>query len=183
MDKVVRNQLPYYSYTPSPKPLLVSDCDSSPFSAENKQQIQNISKKINCEPKDLEALILAESGGNPAAYNPETKAYGLIQWMPRLYPKTVKKIKGLSISGQLPYVEEYLMEKKKIAGFADNEKLNGGQIYALVLMPNKAKSGIGYKKGSIEYKQNKDLDLDKDGVIEVHDDLERALDKYRQKIN
>lgn len=64
----------------------------------------------NCD--GFVAHIRGESGWNPAALNPTSRASGLIQWLPstaKLYGTTAAKIRAMSVLDQLPLAEQYFV--------------------------------------------------------------------------
>lgn len=142
------------------------------FSGKSTEKINNISKEINCSSEDLTALIYFESGGNPKAVNKTTDATGLIQFMPstaKWLGTSTRQLYNMPAEKQLDYVKKYLTTMKQEAGFKKNEKLDAGQLYALVFMPGKAKKGTLCSRGSIEYQQNTCLDFNGDGRVDVND--------------
>lgn len=155
------------------------------LSAKCKEQISEIAKEINCDPRAIESVIMAESGGNPAAVNPKSGASGLIQFMPstiasmnKLYGTnvTIQQIRNMSAEEQMPYVRQYFLMARKQAGFAANEKLSGGQTYALVFCPANAKKKVLFTSNSgAAFDWNKGL---ADGNEITVDSLERRLRRY-----
>lgn len=145
---------------------------SMPLTKECGPKIKEIAKNLNCNAEDLLGLIYVESGGNSKAVNRDTNATGLIQFMPstaKWLGTSTKELLKMSPQKQLDYVENYLKVMKKSAGFKENEKLDAGKLYGLVFMPGRVKNGVLCKKGTIEYKQNRGLDVNGDGVINVAD--------------
>lgn len=145
---------------------------SMPLSKESQARLNEISSKINCNPKDLHALIRSESSGNPQAVNPASGATGLIQFMPKTAKwlgTSTEELMSMSQEKQMDYVEKYLVHMKKSAGFKQNEKLDSGQLYALVFMPAKAKSGNLCESNSLAYQMNEGLDMNHDGRIDNND--------------
>jgi len=136
------------------------------------QQINDISKRLKISPDNLKALIYSESGGNPHAVNPKSAATGLIQFMPKTAQGlgiTTAQLKTMTAEQQLPYVEKYLANTKRRAGFGSNEPLSAGQLYALVFMPSKAKQGVMCAAGTKAYSWNKGLDKNHDGIISINE--------------
>lgn len=163
---------------------------SMKLSAKSQELIEGMSKRLGIDPSDLKAVIYSESGGNPKAVNPNGRATGLIQFMPKTAKNlgtSVEEIYNMSAEEQLApggVVERYLANAKKSAGFSNNEKLSGGQVYALVFMPAKAKQGIlTQRKDGAAYSLNKGLDTDGDGQVDVNDLNDRIENiKSRLKI-
>ena len=102
-----------------------------------------ISKRIGCDPSSLMGVMNAESGlkasqGNKAG----SGATGLIQFMPRTARNlgtSTQALRNMSAEQQLTYVEKFLVENKKMAGFKKDDKLDTGTLYALVFLPGFAK--------------------------------------------
>lgn len=145
-------------------------------------RVKEISNKLNCDYKDLLAVMNSESGINPQAWN-GTGAVGLIQFT-NIALKDINQNYGTSytkqevgrMSGmeQLDLVEKFLLMVKK-RNFPDNKRLSAGDLYALVFAPSIANQEVFYRRGTKAYAQNP-LDLDNDGAI-TKTDLERHLAK------
>lgn len=146
-----------------------------------KAGIADMAKDLKMSPKDIEAIIYSESGGNPAAVNPKGGATGLIQFMPSTAKRlgtTTEKIAKMSAEEQLPYVKKYLQNAKRSAGFSDNDKIDSGTLYALVFLPAYAKKGVLTSAGSKYYNANKGLDANHDGYITKDDLAYRVKSHY-----
>lgn len=127
-------------------------------------------------------VMSLESGLNPQATNPTSKATGLIQWMPstaKALGTTVDMLRNMSAVEQLEYVKRYLSPlRQKI------RESEPGDYYMAVFMPafigapretvlgekgsTDLLKGTGATKGKI-YEQNAGLDVNKDGRITVGD--------------
>lgn len=136
-------------------------------------------------------VMSLESGLNPQATNPTSKATGLIQWMPRTAQALGTSVDALrSMSGveQLEYVKRYFApHRPKI------RETEPGDYYMAVFMPafigapretvlgekgsQEILKGTGSTKGKI-YEQNAGLDVNKDGRITVGD----VMTKNEQRI-
>ncbi len=139
-----------------------------PLSNNARAEIKKIAKELNFDPQALIGVIYAESGGNPQAVNKLGGATGIIQFMPKTAQSlgtTTAELARMNVEQQLVYVKKYLINAKRSAGFAPNEKLSNGQLYALVFMPGKAKKDILCSAGTKAYAWNKGLDANKDGKI------------------
>lgn len=144
------------------------------------KRVKEVAKRINCDYKDLLAVMNAESGVNEKAVNPHGGATGLIQFMP-------KTAKGLGTSThellqmtkveQMDYVEKFLINAKRSAGFADNEKLSGGQLYALIFLPARAKREVLTTSDESYYKWNKGTDINGDGAI-TKSELDQRINRF-----
>ncbi|MBQ6516838.1 transglycosylase SLT domain-containing protein [bacterium] len=127
-----------------------------------------ISKRIGCDFKDLLGVMRAESGLNPAAVNKNGGASGLIQFMPKTargLGTSVEAIRNMSAIQQLDYVEKFLINAKRSAGFSDGEKLSAGQLYALVFLPARAKQEVLTTSNEAYYRCNSATDTNGDGKI------------------
>ena len=149
-------------------------------------KVKEISKRLNCDYKDLLAVMNSESGINPQAWNGNT-AVGLIQFtnialaeINQTYGTSYTKEQVGQMSGleQLDLVEKFLTVVKK-RNFASDHKLSAGDLYAMVFAPSKANQEVLYKKGSAAYAQNP-LDLNNDGVITKQDLAEHL---QRKQVN
>lgn len=134
-------------------------------------KIKDIADRLNCDHRDLMAVINAESGFNPKARNKYSGATGLIQFMPKTAKglgTTIDELKNMSTLEQLDYVEQYLQSVKKSV-FKNNEQLSGADLYALIFLPKNAKKEALAHKGHAYYDLNKVLDVDGDGIISKAD--------------
>ena len=150
---------------------------SSQVSEKGKELLKNkefmdkvvaISKRIGCDFRDLLGVMRAESGLNPAAVNKNGGASGLIQFMPKTargLGTSVEAIRNMSAVQQLDYVEKFLINAKRSAGFSDGEKLSAGQLYALVFLPARAKREVLTTSDEAYYKHNSATDTNGDGKI------------------
>lgn len=146
-------------------------------------RVKEIAQKLNCDYKDLLALMNSESGIKTNNWNGST-AVGLIQFtdasVAELNNKyglnlTKEKIARMSPMEQLDLVEKYLTIAKSY-NFAPNERLSAGDLYAITFLPGRAGQDILCRRGEKFYSQNKGLDLNNDGVISKQD-LENKLAK------
>lgn len=132
------------------------------------KRVKEVAKNLNCNYKDLLAVMNAESGLNPKAVNKYTGATGLIQIMPTTAQQlgtTKEEIKNMSAIDQLDYVEKYLAQCKQWAGFKAKDKLKSSDLYALILLPARANREVLTNKGEKYYTQNKGLDINNDSRI------------------
>lgn len=146
-----------------------------------KAGIADMAKDLKMAPKDIEAIIYSESGGNPAAINPKSGAAGLIQFMKKTakgLSTTTDEIAKMTAEEQLPYVKKYLQNAKRSAGFSDNDKIDSGTLYALVFLPGYAKNNVLTSAGSKYYNANKGLDANHDGYITKDDLAYRVKSHY-----
>lgn len=138
------------------------------FGPEFLSRTKEIAKKLNCDYKDLLAVMNSESGMNSKAVNRTTEATGLIQFMPSTAEglgTSVEALKNMLPTEQLEFVEKYLSKMKRAAGFAPNAKLSGADLYALIFLPDRAKREVLTNQNEKYYRPNRGLDLNKDGKI------------------
>lgn len=154
------------------------------------QKVIDISKEIECTPDDLMTVINLETAGtfSPSVQNKNTKATGLIQFMPNtaasLFTSAekaqkmtkeeqmvyIEKLKSMSAIEQLDYVKKFLINGKntrKITGSIDATTL-----YCLIFWPEAATKEDSFviakndhDKTEDTYDLNKGLDANKDNVI------------------
>ncbi|MCM1339219.1 MAG: transglycosylase SLT domain-containing protein [Muribaculaceae bacterium] len=145
-----------------------SGLSGSEYGPEFLDKVKKIAKKINCDYKDLLGVMNSESGINAKAKNPHSTATGLIQFMDftaKSLGTTCSALRKMSPIKQLDYVEKFLKQQKKAAGFSSSHKLDGGELYALVFLPARAKREVLTQRGEKYYAANKGLDKNKDGKI------------------
>jgi len=147
------------------------------ISRDIENRIKQIAAKLNCDYKDLEGVIWAESRFNPKAWN-GTTAIGLIQFtqiciddLNQVYGLnlTKQKIERMDVFQQLDLAEKSLLRAKQIAGLPQSHRLNAGELYTINFLPGRLKDSKtkGYltKRGEDFYTQNKGADVNKDGYI------------------
>ena len=110
-------------------------------------KVKQIAKRLNCDYKDLLALMNS----------------------------SVDSIMNMSAIEQLDYVEKYLQKAKKIR-FGSSEKLDAGELYALTYLPARANRSVLATSNEKYYKWNKGLDLNKDGKI-TKDELAQRVER------
>lgn len=178
---------------PTAKPLTTptvtkSDARTEPGFTKNLSKVAN---NIGTDSQNLMTVFKHESGFNPQAINPKTKAVGLIQFMPATAAglgTSTQELLKMSGNEQLPYVEKYF---KPHSG-----KLNSVEdLYMVTFLPaalNKPDNFvIGVAPGKVGprgensnesiwelnrgklYTQNHVFDLDKKGYYTVGDVKER----------
>ena len=131
-------------------------------------RVKEIANKINCDYRDLLGVMNSESGLNSKAVNPHGGATGLIQFMPKTAEglgTSTAALKAMTPLEQLDYVEKFLVQNKKSAGFSSSARLSGGDLYALVFLPGRAKRDVLTTSNEKYYTWNKGLDANKDGQI------------------
>ena len=99
---------------------------------------------------------------------------------------STEELKGMSATEQLIYVEKFLSNAKKSAGFGSEEKLSGADLYSLVFLPGRAKSHVLCREGETNskgkllkyYEANSRTDLNGDGKI-TKDELAQRIEKFK----
>ena len=130
-------------------------------------EVKAMAGRLNCDYRDLLGVMNAESGLNAQAVNKNGGATGLIQFMPataRGLGTTTEQLRNMSPIQQLKYVEKFLQNAISRAG-KTGQRISAGDLYTMVFMPAKINKEIICQAGSKEYKYNKGLDTNKDGVI------------------
>lgn len=151
-------------------------------------KVKQVAKNVNCDYRDLLALMNSESSLNPKA-GKGTSYVGLVQFgsaaIEELNTKggyknlTKEKILNMSAIEQLDLVEKLIKICKKYAKFSDNEKLSAGDLYALIFAPGRAGREVLYSQGESGYNSvNAKMDYNKDGKI-TKSELAQRLDKKR----
>lgn len=145
-------------------------------------RVVEISQKVKCNPEHLMAVMNLETRKtfSTSEKNPNSSATGLIQFTYDTaigLGTTIDKLKAMTPVEQLDYVEKYLVENKKSAGYKDNETLDKGTLYSLVFLPGRSKRKVLTSKGEKYYEQNKILDYNKDGNI-TKADLAKKLNEF-----
>lgn len=149
------------------------------------KEIVEIAKRVNCDPVYLSIVLYQESKFNPRAKNGSFRGIGqmshitLTDSLQNVKRKnlnievntkmTINRFAQLSREKQLPYIEAYIVNAKRIAGIGEKEKLEPGQLYALFFTPGNAdKPALATKnnpKTAKFYRANRYFDGNKDGKI------------------
>ena len=142
------------------------------------EKLKKVASNLGVSEKDLIGIMKHESGLNPRAVNPYSKATGLIQFMPKTargLGTTIDEIYKMSATDQLDLVEKYY----KNNGVKPGNDI--GDLYMLTFMPaaiDKSDSFVlGNKNGgsvfglsaAAVYNQNKGFDTNDDGIFTVGD--------------
>lgn len=144
-------------------------------------KVKEIAKRLNCNYRDLLGVMNSESGINAKAKNPNGSATGLIQFIEstaRSLGTSTAELANMSPVEQLDYVEKYLQRAKSSAGLSSNDKLSGGQLYALIFLPARAGRDVLTSSGENYYNANRGLDTNKDGQITRAELDQRIRNKY-----
>jgi hypothetical protein len=95
--------------------------------------IVETSGRLGIDPAWLANIIQLESGGNPQARNPTSRATGLIQFMPftaKDLGTTIDALYQLDGRGQMPYVERYFQNTIRARGpLRSQEDVIGAVFY------------------------------------------------------
>lgn len=175
------------SYPPAPS----SSVDTGKLDKNVLNRIKQMAQNLNCDYKDLLALINSESGFNPKAQN--GGAVGLIQFtgvareeLKRVYGINVTKeqILNMSIMQQLDLAEKYLRVAKSYT-FGANDRLSGADLYAITFLPGRANREVLCVKGErdkngklLGYYEQNPMDENNDGRL-TKSDLQARLNKKR----
>jgi hypothetical protein len=145
-------------------------------------KVKQIAKNINCDYRDLLAVMNSESGINASQWckisGEENKAVGLIQFRSstaKMLGTTLTALSQMSPIEQLDYVEKYFKHWISVKGLT-GKKLSAGDIYALVYTPAYVNKDVLASSGDKFYNKNKGLDVNKDGKI-TKSDLAQQLRK------
>ncbi len=163
---------------------LVSALDSQ-LGAGFCKKLEQVAKNINCDPKDLLGMMQSESGINPAAYNNNGGATGLIQFMPstaKSLGTTTQALLNMSAVEQLDYVEKYFTNWTGGSG----QRLSGGDLYTLCFLPAYLNQEILCSSSgstSVYYNANSGLDADGDGNITKTELSNRVSGKYQEVLS
>ena len=140
-------------------------------------KVEEISKKINCNPQDLIGLMQSESGLNPSIVN-SIGATGLIQFLPstaKSLGTSTSELKNMSAIDQLDYVEKFF-ENWINTHNINGKKLSAGDLYTLCFLPAYINKDVLCQNGGKYYSANKGLDINKDGKI-TKEDLSKRVQK------
>ena len=144
------------------------------------EKTKQVAQEVGCDYKDLLAVMNSESGLNPAAQNKQGGASGLIQFMPataRAMGTTTDAIRNMSGVQQLDLVKRLILQNKKMAGL-QGQRLNAGQLYALIFLPARAQREVLTTSSENYYRCNRGLDANHDGQITSTELGNRVRSKY-----
>ncbi len=131
-------------------------------------ELVRLGERLSLDPSFIAAVMSLESQFNPQARNPQSKATGLIQFMPETARKlgtTVEALFEMTAVEQIPYVEKFY------ARYAGKLK-EPGEFYMATFLPahvGAPDDRVLSTAGNPIYDQNKGLDKDKDGVLTAGD--------------
>ncbi len=124
--------------------------------------------RLDMNPSFIGVVMSLESGFNPQARNPSSKATGLIQFMPetaRRLGTTVDALLRMTDVQQLSFVEKFY---SRYAGKLSDP----GQYYMATFLPKHVGAPpdrILSSAGEAIYDQNKGLDRNRDGILTAGD--------------
>ena len=151
-------------------------------------KLKQVAKNINCDYKDLLAVMNSESGLDPKCKNGNV-AVGLIQFTKIAIDDvnrkhglnlTKEKILNMSALEQLDLAEKVLKLSKGYAGFSADYKLSAAELYAITFLPGRANREVlcsKSEKGNSYYAQNSGLDINGDNKITKSELTQRVNSK------
>ena len=150
-------------------------------SAAFKAQVIDISSALGCDPSYLMAAMAFESEETFSASikNPRSGAIGLIQFMPdtaQSLGTTSSALANMTAEAQLTFVQKYLQPFR-------GEMRSLSDVYMTILWPKavgKPDATVIFSAPSIQYQQNRSLDVNNDGHItkgEAASLVQNELDK------
>lgn len=131
-----------------------------------KRKVIEISAELGIDPNFLMAAMAFESMRtfSPSIQNPSSKATGLIQFKPstaKALGTSIDALKRMTPLAQLDYVRLYFLPYRgKLKDLSD--------LYMAILWPRavaKPASYVLFQQGSAQYRQNRGLDVNTDGVV------------------
>lgn len=124
------------------------------------------------DPGDALAVFVHESGMDPRAQNPKSRATGLMQWLPKHAPIPVEQLREAGHVRQLGFARDWF--RSVIRGMGRPFR-SPGEVYAVVFAPGRLTPDanentviFSAKDGNL-YSWNLTLDADRDGVIRMSD--------------
>jgi len=145
------------------------------------RRVLELAARLELSVDHLCALIAHESGWRATAVNPQTKATGLIQFMPKTargLGTTIAAIAAMPALEQLDVVEKFFARAK--AG-APGKQIGPRDVAMAAFLPSMIghpDDHVAFTRGEKGYSQNAALDLDGNGELtlgEVRDDVDRML--------
>ncbi|MCR5261947.1 MAG: transglycosylase SLT domain-containing protein [Candidatus Gastranaerophilales bacterium] len=149
-------------------------------------KVEEIAKRLNCDPADLLGMMYSESGLNSKAVNGSSGSTGLIQFMPSTAQglgTSTAELAAMSPIEQLDYVEKFYESNLKAVGMNDGRHIEAGTLYALAFLPAYANREVLTVAGEKYYNANSGLDTDGNGDISTSDLTTRVRNKYQELLN
>lgn len=159
-----------------PLPALPAVTGIEHTSADFRRRVFALADELGMHAADLFLIMAFETAGtfDPAIRNPKSGAVGLLQFMPdtaRTLGTSAEALAAMTTAAQLVFVRAYFRRFRALTTLED--------AYMAVLWPKAIGTGrahVLFAAGSIEYEQNRGLDLDRDGAVTVGE----ATDRVRQ---
>lgn len=142
---------------------------------------EKVAGYLGCNVNDLLGMMYSESGLKPTARNKSSNAVGLIQFIPSTLKAngyTTEQVANMSAIDQLDVVADIFMKSKKMAGYGENQKIDGGTLYAINWLPAYAKNNTIVTSSNRYYSSG--LDMDKNGAVTKSDLAKRLQSKYNE---
>ncbi|ESX37977.1 lytic transglycosylase domain-containing protein [Mesorhizobium sp. C416B] len=153
-------------------------------SAAFKDKVITICDELGCDASFLMACMAFETGERfrSNTVNKVSGATGLIQFMPSTAKglgTTTGKLAAMTEVGQLDYVAQYFKPQKgRLKTLSD--------VYMAILWPaavGKAEAFVMFKVPTVQYKQNKGLDSNKDGTVTKGEAAARVQNKLTRGLS
>lgn len=172
----------------SPKVSYQTPADAKKLGKPFLDKVKQVASNLNCDYKDLLALMNSESSLNPRA-GASSNYVGLIQFGKSAiedlrtkggYPNLTKeKILNMSAIEQLDLVEKTIKIAKGYAKMPSDKRLTAGDLYALVFAPCRAGGDVLYSRGEAGYNSvNAKIDYNGDGKI-TKSEMAQRINKKR----
>jgi hypothetical protein len=149
-----------------------------------RQKLRDCCARLQVNPDFLMAAMAFETGESfsPSTMNARSKATGLIQFMPdtaKGLGTSIEQLAQMTAERQLDFVEKHF---RPHAGRLQSLE----DTYMAILLPTaigEANSFVLFRRGTVEYDQNRGLDANGDGLVTKDEAAQRVrskLDKGRQ---
>lgn len=149
-----------------------------PINPQALNKVIQISNELNIHHDHLMGVMVAESNLNPQARNKNSRATGLIQFLPSTAQSlgtSVDALQKMNFIQQLDYVKQYF---QPYAGNLSTLE----DVYMAVLFPvaiGKGPNHVLFQSPSTAYQQNSGLDINGDGKITVGEATEFVRRKMK----
>ncbi|HXH79858.1 peptidoglycan-binding domain-containing protein [Nocardioides sp.] len=124
--------------------------------------VEGVAQRLGTKPEHLLTAMSYESGFDPRADNPKSSAFGLIQFMDDTRAGlgvTQEQLSRMTATEQLPYVEKYFEHHRGKLGSLE-------AVYTSILAGRPAApDDVLFREGSNAYRDNSQLDINKDGRL------------------
>jgi hypothetical protein len=140
------------------------------FNKCDRKEARRICKELGIETKWFYSAIKIESGGNRKAQNKNSKATGLIGFLPSTAKRLNTSVEEIQ---QMSNIEQFECIKKYIKVSTKGRKIKSKiDLYLAILYPSalgRPNSYVIAKKNTNACNWNKPLDVDKDSTLTVRD--------------